>query len=103
RKPLGFRVRPLRPLAVAAALGALLIGIRVPLQADDFVNGRLGEYLESLRVQTGIPGLAAAVVGRSDIVYERGFGLDDLDRNISTRSDTPMHVDGLTEMLSASL
>jgi CubicO group peptidase (beta-lactamase class C family) len=81
----------------------LFLGIRVPLHADDFVNGRLGEYLESLRVQTGIPGLAAAVVGRSDVMYERGFGYDDLDRNIVTRSDSPMHLDGLTEMFSASL
>ena len=67
------------------------------------MNGRLGEYLESLRVQTGIPGLAAAVVGRNDVLYERGFGYDDVDRNIVTRSDSPMHVDGLTEMFSASL
>jgi len=84
-------------------VGVLFLGIRVPLHADDFLNGRLGEYLESLRVQTGIPGLAAAVVGRSDVQYERGFGYDDVDRNIVTRADTPMHLDGLTEMFSASL
>src|SRR4029077_1875487 len=35
--------------------------------------------------------------------YERGFGYDDLDHNIVTRSDSPMHMDGLTEMFSASL
>ena len=103
RKTLAVRVRPLRRLALSAALGVLFLIIRVPLHADDFVNGRLGEYLESLRVQTGIPGLAAAVVGRNDVLYERGFGYDDVDRNIVTRSDSPMHVDGLTEMFSASL
>ena len=97
------QVRPLRRLALSATLGVLFLIIRVPLHADDFVNGRLGEYLESLRVQTGIPGLAAAVVGRNDVLYERGFGYDDVDRNIVTRSDSPMHVDGLTEMFSASL
>ena len=100
---MGPRYRPLRRTALSAALGVLFLALRVPLQADDFLNGRLGEYLESLRVQTGTPGLAAAVVGRSDIQYERGFGYDDLDRNIVTRADTPMHVDGLTEMFSASL
>jgi CubicO group peptidase (beta-lactamase class C family) len=81
----------------------LFLGIRVPLHADDFVNGRLGEYLESLRVQTGIPGLAVAVVGRTEVLYERGFGYDDAEKNILTRPDTPMHLDGLTEMFSASL
>jgi CubicO group peptidase (beta-lactamase class C family) len=100
---LGPRVRLLRRLALSAALGALFLIVRVPLHADDFVNGRLGEYLESLRVQTGIPGLAAAVVGRSEVQYERGFGYDDIERNIFTRADTPMHLDGLTEMFSASL
>jgi CubicO group peptidase (beta-lactamase class C family) len=81
----------------------LFLGIRVPLHADDFVNGRLGEYLEALRVQTGIPGLAVAVVGRTDVQYERGFGYQDAERNIVARADTPMHLDGLTEMFSASL
>lgn len=81
----------------------LFVATRVSVRADDFVNGRLGEYLESLRVQTGIPGLAAAVVGRSDVQYERGFGYQDVDRGIVTRADTPMHLDGLTEMFSASL
>jgi CubicO group peptidase (beta-lactamase class C family) len=88
---------------LCACLGALFLAIRVPLHADEFVNGRLGEYLESLRVQTGIPGLAAAVVGRSDVQYERGFGFDDVERSIATRFDSPMHLDGLTEMFSASL
>jgi hypothetical protein len=57
----------------------------------------------SAAASLGFFGLAAAVVGRSDVVYERGFGYDDIDRNIVTRSDSPMHLDGLTEMFSASL
>jgi CubicO group peptidase (beta-lactamase class C family) len=103
RETLRTRVRPVRRLALCAALGVLFLGIRVPLHADDFVNGRLGEYLESLRLQAGIPGLAVAVVGRTDVQYERGFGYDDIEKNIATRADTPMHLDGLTEMFSASL
>jgi CubicO group peptidase (beta-lactamase class C family) len=103
RKTLSRQARPVRRLGLSLALGVLFLGIRVPLHADDFVNGRLGEYLESLRVQTGIPGLAVTVVGRSEVLYERGFGYDDLERNILIRGDTPMHVDGLTEMLAASL
>jgi CubicO group peptidase (beta-lactamase class C family) len=103
RNTLRTRVRLLRRLALGAALGVLFLGIRAPLHADDFVNGRLGEYLESLRVQTGIPGLAVAIVGRTDVLYERGFGYDDIEKNILTRADTPMHLDGLTEMFAASL
>lgn len=103
RKALPVRFRPFGRVALSTALGVLFLVTRVPVRADDYVNGRLGEYLESLRVQTGIPGLAAAVVGRSEILYERGFGYDDIDRNVQTRADSPMHLDGLTEMFSASL
>jgi CubicO group peptidase (beta-lactamase class C family) len=90
-------------LVLSAALAGLFLLVRVPLHADDFVNGWLGEYLESLRVQTGIPGLSAAVVGRGDIQWERGFGYQDVDRAVVSRTDTPIHLDGLTEMFTASL
>lgn len=92
----------MRRALLSLVLGSLLV-LRLPLHADDLVFGRLGDYLESLRVQTGIPGLAAAVVGRSDIQWERAFGYQDAERSIATRTDTPMHLDGLTEAFTASL
>jgi CubicO group peptidase (beta-lactamase class C family) len=92
----------MRRALVSVVLGALLVA-RAPVHADDLVFGRLGDYLESLRIQTGIPGLAAAVVGRTDIQWERAFGYQDLERSIVTRTDTPMHLDGLTEAFTASL
>lgn len=87
-------------LALAAAL---LFVVRAPLGADDLVYTRFGDYLESLRVQAGIPGMVAAVVGRNDVQWERVFGSADIERNIPTRIDTPVHVDGLTEMFTTSL
>ena len=36
---------------------------------------RFGDYLESLRVQTGIPGMAAALIGKNDILWSRAFGV----------------------------
>jgi CubicO group peptidase (beta-lactamase class C family) len=95
--------RPIQRALIGLVLGTLFLVVRAPLRADDYINGRFGEYLESLRVQTGIPGLAAAVVGRNDILWERAFGYQDVDRAIVTRTDTPMHIDGLTEMFTASL
>lgn len=83
---------------------AVALVVRPPLRAaDDLVYTRFGDYLESLRVQAGIPGMVAAIVGRSTVQWERVFGSADLERNISTRIDTPMHIDGLTEMFTASL
>jgi CubicO group peptidase (beta-lactamase class C family) len=95
--------RPIRPVLLGAALGVLFGVAGASLRADDLVYGRFGEYLESLRVQTGIPGLAAAVIGRSDVPWDRAFGYQDVERAVAMRTDTPMHLDGLTEMFSASL
>ena len=68
----------------------------ISLRADDFVLDRFGEYVESLRAQVGIPGLAATVVGTSDILWERGFGRQDLESALPARPDTPFHVDSIT-------
>jgi CubicO group peptidase (beta-lactamase class C family) len=103
RRSLHPRFRFLSRLLLSLALGVLVFAPNARLRADDYVNGRFGEYLDSLRVQTGIPGLAAAVVGRSDILWERAFGYQDTDRAIAARTDTPVHVDGLTEMFTATL
>ncbi len=92
----------MRRTLLVVLLAALLL-LRTPLGAEDLVYVRFGDYIEALRVQAGIPGLAAAVVGRNDVQWERVFGYQDLDRNIPTRIDTPLHLDGITETFSAAL
>ena len=72
-------------------------------QSDGLIFGRFGDYVESLRAQAGIPGLAAAIVGRDAILWERAFGWQDLERSIATRTDTPFHVDGVTQVFTAAL
>jgi CubicO group peptidase (beta-lactamase class C family) len=90
--------RPPLLLTMAMTLSACAL-----LRADDFVLARFGDYLEALRVQAGIPGLAAAIVGPSDVMWERAFGHQDVERNIVTRMDTPFHLDGTTQTIVASL
>ncbi len=92
----------MRRLLLAAVAGALLV-VHAPLQAQDLVYARFGDYLESLRVQTGIPGLAAVIVGRTDVVWERGFGLQDVERAVPMRADTPVLIDDLTQTITAAL
>jgi CubicO group peptidase (beta-lactamase class C family) len=62
-----------------------------------------GAYFEALRVQAGIPGMAAAIVDDTDIIWDQGFGLQDIGNGITTRADTPFHFDGLTQQLTATL
>src|SRR6266850_672812 len=71
--------------------------------ADDLVLTRFGEYLDSLRTQAGIPGLAATIVGPADVQWERGFGRQNIERAIDALPTTPFHLDALTELLTASM
>lgn len=86
-------------LTTIAAVAVLSISLR----ADDFVLDRFGEYVESLRVQTNIPGLAATVVGTSGILWERGFGRTNLESAIATFPDSPFHLDSVTQMFTAAM
>ncbi len=80
-----------------------LLCLRPPASAQGLVFDLFAEYLEPLRVQAGIPGLAAAIVGTDDILWEQAYGQQDVARSMATRMDTPFHVDGLTETMTASL
>jgi CubicO group peptidase (beta-lactamase class C family) len=72
-------------------------------QAPTYAFDVFGAYLESLREQAGIPGLAAAVVGEDSVLWERAYGRQDLAHAIATRADTPFPVNGLTETLTAAI
>ena len=71
--------------------------------ADDFLLSRFGEYLDALRVQAGIPGLAAAIVGPTDVTWERTYGFSNIERNFDVRFDTPFQLDDTTQAIVATL
>ena len=80
----------------------LLVPARLGAQSDAPVFKLIRDYIEALRVQAGIPALAVAVVGRDNIVWEQAFGRQDVDRSLAARTDTPFHIDGLTQLFTAS-
>jgi CubicO group peptidase (beta-lactamase class C family) len=86
-------------LALAAAV---LLLAYAPVKADELVYTRFADYIEALRVQIGIPGIEAAVIGPTDILWEHGFGYQDLGRAVLMRPDTPIHIDGLTQVVTAA-
>src|SRR3954454_5129338 len=88
---------PLLALALVFSVSALVHA------ADDFVLSRFNEYLDALRIQAGIPGLAAAIVGQTAVNWEGAFGRQDVERNIVIRTDTPFQLDGTTQTFVASL
>ena len=92
-------MRRLRAISTAIALLLLC----APAHAQNPVYDVFRDYLDALRVQAGVPGLAAAIVDTSQIVWQHAYGRQDLIHNVVTRTDTPFHADGLTEMFTATM
>jgi CubicO group peptidase (beta-lactamase class C family) len=93
----------MRRLILAAFIAAFLVLVRVPVQAQSLVFELFGEYIESLRAQAGVPALAVTIVGPENVLWERAYGRHDLARSLATRTDTPFHLDGLTQVFTASM
>jgi CubicO group peptidase (beta-lactamase class C family) len=85
-----------------AALAAVLL-VCVPAHGQVVVYEVFGAYLDSLRNQAGIPGLAAAIVDGNGILWERAYGHQDIVRSLATRTDTPFNADGLTQTITAAI
>jgi CubicO group peptidase (beta-lactamase class C family) len=81
----------------------LLVGAPARAQTSEPLLGLFRDYLESLRVQAGIPGLSAALVGRDNIIWDHSFGRQDVERSVPATIDTPYHLDGLTQLLTSAL
>jgi CubicO group peptidase (beta-lactamase class C family) len=43
------------------------------------------------------------VVGPNGILWERAFGRQDIEKSVAVRPDTPFHLDGLTQLVTAAL
>src|SRR5687767_11960524 len=62
-----------------------------------------GRYVEALRLRARIPGLSAAIIHQQRIIWESGFGFQDLERRIAARPDTPYRIASLTKTFSSCL
>jgi CubicO group peptidase (beta-lactamase class C family) len=90
----------IRVLAIAAVLAVM------PARSAVSESLRLAlfeQYLDSLRQVAGIPGLSALMLVNREIVWEKGFGFQDLESSIRARPDTPYALGDLTEPFAATL
>ncbi len=98
----------MRTRLAAVSLGILLatglIGAQqLPVFQPSPVFPPLENYLESLRQQAGIPGMSAAVVQDGAVVWEYGFGYQDVQGRVRATPDTPYLVGDLSQTLAAVL
>ena len=73
-------------LSLALVQGPLVRPTALPPTRDQLL-ALFGAYFETLRAQAGIPGLAAALVGDSDVLWEQPFGQQDLGASMATRGN----------------
>ena len=60
-------------------------------------------YLEALRQQSGIPGMSGAIVRDGAIVWEKGFGFQNVATRVRATPDTPYLVGDVSGTLAAVL
>lgn len=92
-------MRRLLPLTIAVSLSA---GVLLHA-ADDLVLSRFSDYLDSLRLQVGIPGMAVTLIRLTDATWERAYGLADQEQAFAAQPNTPFELDGTTQLLTAAL
>ncbi len=96
---MSLRLR-LSVLAVVSA-AVLLSGGGLRAQALPFLL--FERYLDPLRIQAGIPGLSAVILQDNQVVWERGFGLRDIEAGLPATPDTPFAIADLTQTVTATL
>ncbi len=93
----------MRILRIAVVVSLAVAALGQPTSAQSLSFSLFERYVESLRVQTAIPGMSAAVVQDGRIVWEKGFGLEDVDRTVAATPRTPYAVADLSQTLASTL
>ena len=97
----------MRKLLGLASLVILLSGAHTAGQQPAFtpygIIPVLDPYLEALRQQAGIPGMSAALVRDGVVVWEKGYGFQNLTSRLRATPDTPYMIGDASAMLAAVL
>lgn len=96
----GTMISRLRVVAVALCG---IFALATPGSGQALLYSLFERYTDSLRVQTGIPGMSAVIVRNGQVEWERGFGHQDIEGNILAGPDTPYPVGDVTQALAIVL
>jgi CubicO group peptidase (beta-lactamase class C family) len=102
--PIKRHSRALRFVIVGGIVIAAYATARAQPSLDRAARGALfTQYLDSLRIQAGIPGMSAAIVTNGRITWEAGFGYADLEAKIAAAPHTPYPIASLTKNATSTL
>ena len=97
---------------LASRIALILIIACVPISvygqpgvsvADQQRLEQFQQSLDSLRRQYAIPGLSAAIVYDGRIIWEKGFGFQDVENGIPATPDTPYRIASITKTFASML
>jgi CubicO group peptidase (beta-lactamase class C family) len=91
----------MRPLLAGVSLVLAVAALSARPSAQDLPYILFGQYLESLREETGVPGLSAAIVKGRQEAWSIGLGRQDVENAIPARADTPYLIGQLTQSFTA--
>jgi CubicO group peptidase (beta-lactamase class C family) len=92
----------LHKLRLPIVVLAFALGITHEASAQTLTVSLFERYLETLRVQAGIPGMSVAVI-QNGMIWERGLGKADVGANAPATADTPYAIGGMSQALSSTL
>jgi CubicO group peptidase (beta-lactamase class C family) len=92
---------PIRRLPIVIL--AFALAVTHEASAQTLTVSLFERYLETLRVQAGIPGLSGAVIQSGVLVWEKGLGRQDVAQNIAATPDTPYVIGGVSQALGSTL
>lgn len=71
-------------------------------QAQGLTTGLFARYLDGLRQDLGIPGLSAAIVQDGAIVWDGGFGQQNIAQAVPATRDTPYPLLNISEIVGSA-
>jgi CubicO group peptidase (beta-lactamase class C family) len=92
-----------RTRTIVLALAATAVLLQQGAAAQNLALSLFERYLEPLRVQAGIPGLAVVIVQDGQVVWEKGLGYRDVEGLHPVYADTPFPIGELTQTMTAGL
>lgn len=93
----------MRTIRIAAAALLALVALGQHLSAQSLSFSLFERYLESLRLESGIPGMSAAIVQNGRVVWDNGFGYQDVGNLVRASADTPYPIADLSQTVSSTL
>jgi len=87
---------------VIVVLAAVATSAAVPASAQTLTYSLFERYLDALRDQYGIPGLAAAVIDHGTVAFS-SLGKQDVEAGTPVTPDTPYFVGNLSEVFGSTL